>query len=80
MSQVYALGVTESQTQLQLISIPRREVGPSDVHIQVDYCGICHSDMHFCRQEWGQTQKPSVPGHEIVGKVTQIGSQVSKFK
>ncbi|KAJ3232885.1 hypothetical protein HDU81_002630 [Chytriomyces hyalinus] len=80
MSQVFALGVTESQKQLQLISIPRREVGPNDVHIQVEYCGICHSDVHHCRQEWGETKKPSVPGHEIIGKVTQVGPQVSKFK
>ncbi|MHB1948579.1 MAG: NAD(P)-dependent alcohol dehydrogenase [Gammaproteobacteria bacterium] len=58
----------------------RREVGPHDVLIQIQYCGICHSDIHQARDEWGGSIYPMVPGHEIVGKVMRIGSQVKKFK
>jgi len=60
--------------------IVRREPGPTDVQIQIQYCGVCHSDLHFARNEWGFTQYPAVPGHEIVGRVTAIGSGVKKFK
>ncbi|KAI8842238.1 NADP-dependent alcohol dehydrogenase C [Chytriomyces cf. hyalinus JEL632] len=79
MSNVLAIGVTETQTKLHLLTIPRRAVGPNDVDIKIEYCGMCHSDLHHCRQEWGETKKPSVPGHEIVGIVTQVGAKVSKF-
>jgi len=58
----------------------RREVGPHDVLIEISYCGICHSDIHQVRGEWGQMPFPMVPGHEIVGHVTKVGSQVKKFK
>jgi uncharacterized zinc-type alcohol dehydrogenase-like protein len=60
--------------------IVRREPGPTDVQIQIQYCGVCHSDLHFARNEWGFTQYPAVPGHEIVGRVTAVGSAVKKFK
>jgi uncharacterized zinc-type alcohol dehydrogenase-like protein len=60
--------------------IVRREPGPTDVRIEILYCGVCHSDLHFARNEWGFTQYPAVPGHEIVGRVTAIGSGVKKFK
>ncbi|KAJ3297330.1 hypothetical protein HDU79_003945 [Rhizoclosmatium sp. JEL0117] len=79
-STVFAIGVTEETKNLHLIEIPRRAVGPNDVHIDIEYCGMCHSDVHHCRQEWGETKKPSVPGHEIVGRVTAVGSAVTKFK
>jgi uncharacterized zinc-type alcohol dehydrogenase-like protein len=52
----------------------------TDVQIQILYCGVCHSDLHFARNEWGFTQYPAVPGHEIVGRVTAVGSGVKKFK
>lgn len=58
----------------------RRDVGPDDVRIDIIYCGICHSDLHTARNEWGNTIYPSVPGHEIIGKVVEVGSQVSRFK
>ncbi len=58
----------------------RREVGPSDVLIDILFCGICHSDIHQVRNEWGQSLYPMVPGHEIVGIVGQIGNKVKKFK
>jgi alcohol dehydrogenase (NADP+) len=60
--------------------IPRREPGDDDVQIEILYCGICHSDLHTARGEWAGTVYPCVPGHEIVGRVTKIGSKVSKFK
>lgn len=54
--------------------------GPKDVRIEILYCGICHSDIHSVKNEWGGAKYPLVPGHEIVGKVTEVGSEVSKFK
>lgn len=58
----------------------RREPGPDDVQIEILYCGVCHSDLHQARDEWGNSAFPMVPGHEIVGRVTQVGSAVTKFK
>jgi uncharacterized zinc-type alcohol dehydrogenase-like protein len=58
----------------------RRDVGANDVAFKITYAGICHSDIHQVREEWGPALFPMVPGHEIVGEVTQIGSSVSKFK
>jgi uncharacterized zinc-type alcohol dehydrogenase-like protein len=58
----------------------RREPNPDDVVLSIDYCGICHSDIHQVRGEWGRELYPMVPGHEIVGHVTAIGSNVHKFK
>ena len=58
----------------------RRDPGPGDVLIKIRYCGVCHSDIHQARDEWGNSIFPMVPGHEIVGEITQIGSNVKKFK
>jgi len=58
----------------------RREVGPKDVQIDILYCGVCHSDIHQVRNEWGGSFYPMVPGHEIVGKVVKVGASVNKFK
>ena len=58
----------------------RREPGPNDVVVAINYCGICHSDIHQARDEWGGSIYPMVPGHEIVGRVTAVGSAVTKFK
>ncbi len=58
----------------------RRDPGSNDVHIAIDFCGICHSDIHQARNEWKSSIYPMVPGHEIVGTVKQIGSAVTKFK
>lgn len=58
----------------------RRDPGPRDVQIDILYCGVCHSDLHTARDDWHMTQYPSVPGHEIVGRLVAIGAQVSKFK
>nr|AOA52222.1 mutant 10-hydroxygeraniol dehydrogenase [Catharanthus roseus] len=58
----------------------RRATGEHDVQFKVLYCGICHSDLHMIKNEWGFTKYPIVPGHEIVGIVTEVGSKVEKFK
>ncbi len=57
----------------------RRELGPQDVYIEILYCGICHSDLHSARNEWGGAVYPMVPGHEIVGRVKRVGSEVKAF-
>ncbi|HVZ82544.1 MAG TPA: NAD(P)-dependent alcohol dehydrogenase, partial [Terracidiphilus sp.] len=57
-----------------------RDPGPSDVHIAIEFCGICHSDIHQARDEWGNAMFPMVPGHEIVGVVKAVGPKVTKFK
>jgi uncharacterized zinc-type alcohol dehydrogenase-like protein len=59
------------------VTIPRREVGPSDVRIDILYCGICHSDLHTARGEWQGTVYPCVPGHEIIGRVAEVGADVT---
>ena len=58
----------------------RRNVGPKDVLIEILFSGICHSDIHQVRSEWGAARYPMVPGHEIVGRITEVGSEVTKFK
>lgn len=58
----------------------RREVGPHDVRIDITYCGVCHSDIHQARDEWGGAIFPMVPGHEIVGRITDVGGHVKKYK
>ncbi len=65
---------------LQPFSFERRDVGAHDVLIKITHCGVCHSDIHQARNEWGGSIFPMVPGHEIVGTVTQVGSAVKKFR
>jgi len=69
-----------AKAALQPFSFTRRDVGPHDVLIAITHCGICHSDIHQARDEWGGSIFPMVPGHEIVGTVTQAGSAVKTFK
>lgn len=69
-----------AKAELTEFVFERRSLRPRDVALDVYYSGICHSDIHQAREEWGPSIFPMVPGHEIVGKVIQIGSQVSKFK
>lgn len=58
----------------------RRTPGPTDIQIDIAFCGVCHSDLHQVRDEWGGALFPMVPGHEIVGTVSAVGSEVKKFK
>jgi uncharacterized zinc-type alcohol dehydrogenase-like protein len=69
-----------ARSPLVPFNFERREPGPNDVVIEIDYCGICHSDIHQVRDEWGGSIYPMVPGHEIVGHVTAVGASVTKFK
>lgn len=80
MSSVKAYASQSATTPLLPFTIERRDPKPHDVQIQILYCGVCHSDLHFARNEWGMTIYPIVPGHEIVGKVTAVGDHVKKFK
>ncbi len=82
MSTAKAFAATSSSSPLNGTTIPRREVGPDDVEIKIDYCGVCHSDLHTARNEWEiwPTVYPCVPGHEIVGTVSKVGSNVKSFK
>jgi len=70
----------EPTSDLKPYSFERREVGDNDVLITIKYCGICHSDIHTVRDEWGQAHHPLVPGHEIIGVVKKVGPKVTRFK
>ena len=70
----------DSTSPLDLFKFERRDPGPHDVQIDILYCGVCHSDLHLARNEWGKTEYPIVPGHEITGRVIQVGNQVKSFK
>jgi uncharacterized zinc-type alcohol dehydrogenase-like protein len=70
----------DSKTPLGAFNFDRREVGTHDVKIEIQFCGVCHSDLHQVRDEWGGSIYPVVPGHEIVGRISQVGSGVKKFK
>src|SRR5471030_2978214 len=69
----------DNQSPLKPYTFDRREVGDEDVLIDIKYCGICHSDIHSVRNEWGGALYPMVPGHEIIGMVNQVGSKVKHF-
>lgn len=70
-----------AQEPLKPFSFERRDPTPNDVQIEILFCGVCHSDIHIARNEWGGTTSyPCVPGHEIVGRVVKVGRDVKKFK
>jgi uncharacterized zinc-type alcohol dehydrogenase-like protein len=77
---VKAFGTEAIEADLKQMNIQRREVTPKDVEIEILYCGVCHSDLHTARNDWGGTIYPAVPGHEIVGRVTKVGNEVTQFK
>ena len=80
MPPVKAYATDAATSPLKPTTIERREVGPHDVAFDIAYCGICHSDIHQVRNEWGNATYPMVPGHEMVGHVTKVGAHVKKFK
>ena len=80
MYQTKAYSAASATALLASTQINRREPTATDVQIEILYCGVCHSDLHYARNEWNFTQYPAVPGHEIVGRVTAVGSGVKKFK
>jgi len=71
---------TDARSPLAPFAFERRSPGPKDVHLDILYCGVCHSDLHQVRDEWGGSRFPMVPGHEIVGRVRRVGGQVTRFK
>lgn len=75
-----AYAAQDATSPLGPFSFERRAVGPQDVKIEILYCGVCHSDLHQARDEWGGSIYPMVPGHEIVGRITEVGAEVSKFQ
>src|SRR5579871_4233643 len=78
-----AYSAASATSPLASTAIPRRDITEHDVQIEILFCGICHSDLHQVRNEWSgvmPTVYPCVPGHEIVGRVTKVGSAVTKFK
>jgi uncharacterized zinc-type alcohol dehydrogenase-like protein len=72
--------VASAQSRIEPMTIDRRALRPDDVAIRITHCGICHSDLHMAHNDWGMSVYPMVPGHEIVGEVTGVGSAVTKFK
>ena len=80
MSKAIGYAAQSAQSPMAPFSFQRREPGPLDVAIEILYCGVCHSDLHTARNEWKNTIYPALPGHEIVGRVTAVGSQVKRFK
>ena len=77
---VKAYGTQAADAPLKSLTIERREPTDKDIEIEILYCGVCHSDLHTARNDWGGTIYPAVPGHEIVGKVVKTGSAVTKLK
>jgi len=80
MSLTHAYAAQSPTSPLAPWTFERRPVGPHDVRIDIRYCGVCHSDIHTARGEWGGTRYPIVPGHEIVGRVTAVGEAVTQWK
>ena len=80
MKKIAAYAAHSATTPLVPFTFERRSLLPYDVQIEILYCGVCHTDLHFVRNEWKNTIYPVVPGHEIVGRVSQVGSKVAHFK
>lgn len=80
MSTTKAYAAQSATSPLAPWTLERRDPKPHDVQIQILYCGVCHSDLHTARGEWGGSMYPVVPGHEIIGRVTKVGSHVKNFK
>src|ERR1035437_4405961 len=77
---INAFGAKAANAALLEMTIERRTVAAKDIELEILYCGVCHSDLHTARNDWGGTIYPVVPGHEIVGRITKVGNEVTKFK
>ena len=79
-TQTKAFGTNSPTDNLKEMTIERRTLTANDIEIEILYCGVCHSDLHTAHNDWGGSLYPAVPGHEIVGKITSVGSEVTRFK
>ena len=77
---IKAIAAVAQDSPMEIIEVQRRDVRPNDVEFEVLYCGICHSDLHSIKNDWGSATYPLVPGHEILGRVRSVGSEVTRFK
>src|SRR6476660_6839035 len=80
MTKIKAFAAQNAESTLGPWNLDRRAPGPKDIQIDILYCGVCHSDLHQIRNEWGNSIFPMVPGHEIVGRISKVGSEVKKFR
>lgn len=80
MNKTRAYAASDPEANLEPYAISRRKLLENDVKIDIAYCGVCHSDIHTVRNDWGGTKYPSIPGHEIIGRVAQVGKKVKDFK
>src|SRR5690554_2757336 len=80
MANTRAYAASSPTSGLAPYSFDRRELRPDDVAIEIDYCGVCHSDLHTVENDWGGSQYPVVPGHEIIGRVTAVGQDVTRYQ
>lgn len=80
MSKASGYAAQSAESALAPFSFERRDLRDDDVSIDIDYCGVCHTDIHFANNDWGNSRFPVVPGHEIIGHVTAVGDKVSRFK
>ena len=83
MSTIKAYGAASATAPIAPMTIERRKLTPKDVKVEIQYCGICHSDLHYARNEWVDVMPaiyPCVPGHEIIGRVIEVGPAVTRFK
>ena len=80
MFQVRGFAATDATEPLGPLSFARRSPGPLDIRIEILFCGVCHTDLHTVRNDWRTAVYPIVPGHEIVGRVAEMGGAVTKFK
>jgi len=77
---IKAYGASASDAPLKELEIERRQILSKDVKIKIDYCGVCHSDIHTVRNDWGGSKYPVIPGHEIIGTVEEVGDEVTQFQ
>lgn len=80
MANTKAYAAQSADSKLAPFSFDRREPRPDDVSIEIDYCGVCHTDIHFAQNDWGFSEFPVVPGHEIIGRVTAVGPEVTGYQ
>lgn len=77
---ILAYGVKDDKSPLKPINIVRRALRANDVEVEIMYCGVCHSDYHHIKNDWNDSRYPMVPGHEIIGRIINIGNSARSFE